>query len=994
MAVNYINSVPKLVGRENFDEWCFAVENVFVLEGLSKCLDETETDTVLIAKAKAKLILTIDPSLYVHVKDATTCTDAWKKIKNLYEDAGFTRKIGLLRTLISLRLDNCESMESYVNQVIETAQKLRKTGFSINEEWIGSLLLAGLPDKFAPMLMAVEHAGIAITTDSIKSKLLDMPTGSSSNKSSAFVTSGGNLKNRQRGGAHGRNSNVNHQKTNNDRFDNKDKSKVICFKCKQPGHFMSKCPNLQSLPGTSHKTAFSAVFLSGNFNKNDFYLDSGASRHMTPNENWIKNSMQPIISEIIVANKETLPVKCSGEIDITTSCNGKYYDITVENVLCVPNLTTNLLSVSALISKGNHISFNIGGCSIYNSKNELVATADLIDGIYKLKLKDEKCMLTVQDKSEIWHRRLAHINSQDLNKMKNCVIGLELKGSVNIDKSNCIVCCEGKQSRQPFPNIGTRSTEILEVVHGDLCGPMEEVSIGGSRYFLLLVDDFSRMSFVYFLKAKSDAFEYFKEFKSMVENKHDKKIKVFRSDQGGEFCNNDFKIFLKNEGIIHQKTNAYTPQQNGLAERLNRTLVEKARCLLFDAGLSKKFWAEAINTSNFIRNRCIATGLSGKTPFEMWNKTKPDLSGIRIFGSTVMVHVPKEKRLKFDKKSNKHILVGFSEHIKGYRVYNPDSDDVTTSRDVVIVETMQSRKLNLNLENQEMLDEVGDNYFDNTLQSEDLDEDTLEHISLQDDLNDSDFIPDNIPMSADHQEHRQESIRRSERPKKEKTFDDYVTYLSTDCGTDFLGDAPMTVTEALSRPDRDKWNEAMMNEMYSLIQNETWDIVDPPERSTLVDCKWVFKVKFDCENKKSYRARLVAKGFTQKFGIDYGETFSPVVRHSTLRLLIALSVNIDLDIFHLDVTTAFLHGHLDETVFMKQPEGFVKVGEENKVLKLNKAIYGLKQSSRVWYKKVELVLENLDYNKSQFEPCIFIKLNKNLITVIALYVDDFFIFFK
>ncbi|XP_072389450.1 uncharacterized protein [Diabrotica undecimpunctata] len=137
MAVNYLTSVPRLTGRDNYQDWSFAVENVFVLEGLSKCIQGTEEDTTLVAKAKAKLILTLDPSLYLHVKDACTAKDVWGTLKKLFEDSGFSRKIGLLRTLISLRLENCNSMESYVNQVIETAQKLNRTGFKIDDTWVG-----------------------------------------------------------------------------------------------------------------------------------------------------------------------------------------------------------------------------------------------------------------------------------------------------------------------------------------------------------------------------------------------------------------------------------------------------------------------------------------------------------------------------------------------------------------------------------------------------------------------------------------------------------------------------------------------------------------------------------------------------------------------------------------------------------------------------------------------------------------------------------------
>lgn len=189
MAMNYISSVPKLIGRENYDTWCFAVENLLVLEGLQKAIEGTETDSVQVAKAKAKLVLTIDPSLYVHVKEAKTAVEIWTRLQSMYADTGFSRKIGLLRTLISLRLDGCTSMEDYVNSVIDISQKLRRTGFEIDDNWIGSLLLAGLPDKYEPMIMAIEHSGIKISSDAIKTKLLDMCTteGSSSNASGAFA---------------------------------------------------------------------------------------------------------------------------------------------------------------------------------------------------------------------------------------------------------------------------------------------------------------------------------------------------------------------------------------------------------------------------------------------------------------------------------------------------------------------------------------------------------------------------------------------------------------------------------------------------------------------------------------------------------------------------------------------------------------------------------------------------------------------------------------
>ncbi|GBP61401.1 Retrovirus-related Pol polyprotein from transposon TNT 1-94 [Eumeta japonica] len=291
--------------------------------------------------------------------------------------------------------------------------------------------------------------------------------------------------------------------------------------------------------------------------------------------------------------------------------------------------------------------------------------------VYKLNtLKSEKVLAAAVKSAEVvqWHR-LGHVNSNDLQKMKNgAVEGVSYDTKADIQKSNCEVCCEGKQARLPFKLAPHRRNKVLDLVHSDLCGPMEVRSVGQARYFLLFVDDASRMAFVYFLKEKNQVLQHFKEFHSMVRNQKGTKIKTLRTDNGGEFCSDMMEKYLKESGIIHQKTNPYTPEQNGLCERFNRTIVERARCLLFDAKMEKELWAEAVNTAVYLKNRSPAPGLGQITPIEMWTGCKPDLGHIRVFGSPAMMHVPKAKRLKWDKKAVKYILVGYSENIKGYRL--------------------------------------------------------------------------------------------------------------------------------------------------------------------------------------------------------------------------------------------------------------------------------------------------------------------------------------
>lgn len=990
MSTNYLVNVPKLKGRENYPEWCFAAENFLILENMEHCIKPVTRKIIEAAddaRTKAKLILTIDSSLYVHIKEVKTSLELWNKLKALFDDSGFTRRISLLRNLISIRLENCSSMTSYVTQLVETGQKLSGTGFQISDEWIGCLLLAGLTEKYAPMIMAIEHSGIAITTDAIKSKLMDLDENNGGDANGAFASF---RKNKVGSTGHGGNKDNGHSQTST----SMSKSKKIprCYRCKQIGHYRNQCTvdKYSSNTKSSERkqtNAFNAVFLNGRFSRNDWYVDSGASAHLTSNENWIKNvSTEYSIKEIVVANEEKLSVKCSGDVQIATVTDDSEYDVIVKGVLCVPKLTTNLLSVSQLVKNGNQVVFTTSGCNIYNRNGQLVAMASLTNGVYKLRTS-ESTLATMFVSVDTWHRRLGHVNSMYLNKMPDAVSGMELEKKSDISQSSCIVCCEGKQSRLPFGHAGSRSSELLGIIHSDVCGPMENASIGGSRYFILFIDDYSRMTYIYFMKQKSEAFQYFQDYKAKVENQLNRKIKILRSDNGKEFCCRSFDDYLKKNGILHQKSNPYTPEQNGLAERSNRTIVEKAKCLLFDAKLSKEFWAEASNTAVYLHNRTVLPVLNDKTPYEIWSGRKPDIGHLRIFGSRVMVHVAKEKRLKWDKKSEKKILVGYPEDIKGYRVYCPITKKVSTSRDVIIMEEV-SIPVTENREcNEESLGSVGD------ISSGDL-EDNVDETYI--DKSDVTYIPSEYESVSSSEsgesEHDGKPVRLRQKPERYEYLNMCAdsNVKAWDCwDANDAGD--LTVQEALVGPEKELWLSAIREELKCFSENDAWELVDAPSAGTVVKCKWVLKKKY-CNEQVRYRARLVAKGFTQRPGVDYYETFSPVIRHSTLRYLFALSVQLKMDITHLDVTTAFLNGHLKETIFMQLPECFPNVNC-NKVLRLKKAIYGLKQASLAWYDRVNETLCNLGYVKSTVEPCVFLKdCQNNRKVIVGLYVDDFLIF--
>lgn len=237
---------------------------------------------------------------------------------------------------------------------------------------------------------------------------------------------------------------------------------------------------------------------------------------------------------------------------------------------------------------------------------------------------------------------------------------------------------------------------------------MENVSIGKARYFLTFIDDYSRKIFVYFLESKSQVLAKFIDFKAWVETQTERKIKVFRTDNGAEYCSKEFDNFFRVNGITHQLSNVYTPQQNGVAERINRTLVERAKCMIFDADLDKSYWAEAVNMAAYIINRSVSSVLIDKTPEEVWCGGKIDLSDLKIFGSSVMVHNPRQRRKKWDRKSLNLIFVGYDTNKKSYRCIDTNTKKLTISRDVVFIEKNVDSKIIVNDIDDEF-DEVRDN---------------------------------------------------------------------------------------------------------------------------------------------------------------------------------------------------------------------------------------------------------------------------------------------
>jgi len=1031
-----IPPIDKLKGRENYDSWRFAVEAYLTDQDLWDCVSGVckTNPCKKDVKARSKIILLVDQVNYVHLQSTKTAKDAWDRLQAAFLDSGLTRKVGLLRILITTRLENCDSVEDFVNKIITTAHKLTNLGLEVKDEWVGTILLAGLPDHFQPMIMGIESSGIPITADSIKTKLLqDVSTvknedGKQVSAMYGFQNQGNSIKS-------GHNSSFKQfQKShsNNDNFrSDRDKDRTEsekssthstsrgprCYECNGYGHIANRCANrdqkqLSRNSSSANKERhgfFSALSAQVSESKSEWYFDSGCSAHLTKEKNAFVNDPTPAIMDISTANNEDYMKTFSvGNIKLPIYVDGNAYDISVKNVYYVPDLRINLLSVSQIVKKGNTVVFDSKGARVFDADNNILASATLENDLFKLDLCSQSAILAKSDdptQEILWHRRMAHVNLPHLTKLKNGLVhGINFSNKIPKDFV-CETCVVSKSHRAPFPPSESKSTRILELIHSDLLGPLDK-SLAGSQYMLTFLDDYSHMTFCYFLKKKSQVYETFVNFKTIVENQTEMRIKILRTDNGGEFCSKDMTKFLSDSGIHHQLSVPYSPEQNGKAERLNRTIIEKVRCLLKDSQLPNKFWAEAANTVSYLLNRS-PTKCSEVTPLQTWTGRKPTVKHVRIFGCKAYAHIPAANRKKLDPKSRACIFIGYSTDCKAYRLYDPTKEEFFVSRDVIFSEHERGSNLLSNAERQTQGILISDDQFmeakdspqhitqtnatgeeadsssSSLLENETVNSDDYLSDQTDDEFNDPTYLVNPELRRIDPVAEPRIGQRMKRQPDK---FNDYVTYAMSLSEPD----DPTTLEDIETRTDQHLWKQAMDMEYKSQMENGTWELVDLPPGKVPLNCKWVFRTKRDATGKVvKHKARLVVKGCAQRKGLDFDETFSPVVRYSSIRYLLALAAKRDMDIDQMDAVSAFLQGDLTEEIYMRQPQGYQ---DSNKVCRLRKSLYGLKQASRIWNIELDKTLRIIGLQQSKFDPCIYFKSSQEKMIFVAVWVDDLLIF--
>ncbi|GJW25670.1 retrotransposon protein, putative, ty1-copia subclass [Tanacetum coccineum] len=464
-----------------------------------------------------------------------------------------------------------------------------------------------------------------------------------------------------------------------------------------------------------------------------------------------------------------------------------------------------------------------------------------VNSIYNVSTKRAKHNL---DSTYLWHCRLAHIS-------KKCIEKLQQEGLLkSIDDESfdqCVSCLLGKMTRKSFPHHPKRATDFLGIIHTDVCGPLRHVSRQGASYFITFTNNYSRYGYVYILKHKHEVFETFKVFKNEVENQLGKIIKALQSDRGGEYISQAFKDYLKACGIVQQLTPPYTPQHNKVSERRNHTLLDMVRSMMNLITLPLSFWDYALESATRILNM-VPTKKVDKTPYELWYGKVPNLSYLKVWGCEALV-----KR---------------------------DTPDKLQQRYVKYAE-----------------------FFEKNLITQEVSGRAIDLEEIQDEDTSPSDITSKIPMEVEGFEPPQEEVILIRRSKRTHRAPDCLC-LNVEAEEHSLRDLnePTSYKAAMLDSESNKWIDSMNVEIQSMMDNMVWVLVDLPPGCKTFGSKWIFKKKTDMDGiVHTYKARLIAKGYTQLYRVDYEETFSPVTDIRSIRILISIAAFYDYEIWKMDV---------------------------------------------------------------------------------------------
>ena len=1005
---------------ENYEKWEVKFLAHLRLQGLKKIVtanDDERVDGEKNEDVYAELVQVLDDkSLTLVMREASDDgRKAFKILREHYASNRTPRIITLYTQLTSLSAGSDESMTDYLIRAETSAAALREAKEAVSDSLLIAMVLKGLPDDYKPF--------IAVATQREKQTFQDFKTSlrgyEETEKSRATkkedsvlkVSTGGAMGSTPRSkpvlecyickGPHIARHCPDRQ------TDKRPKVKLFCTFCKRKGHDFDSCRNREkhkancATAGTvppdrpsddEHSFVFHCQTDVHHDDHNYLLVDTGATTHIVNDKSLFisfDKSFDKSKHFIELANGQKGNVaEARGDVKVKTRTEkGQLVDIVLHNVLLCPTYPQNIFSVQAATAKGAHATFSENNSKIVYKDGttfELVKKGKLF--FMKTFRISCECDDQVSFAHEIqkWHEIMGHCNMNDILRLEKVSKGMKVLKNGRSEKK-CEVCLQGKMIKHASKEERTRSKKPMQMVHTDLAGPISPPSREGHRYVISFTDDFSGVVFVYFMKGKDDTVSMFERF--LADSAPYGRVKCLRSDNGTEFTSGAFQALLRKHMIKHEASAPYSPHQNGTAERNWRTLFEMARCMLIQAELPKALWPYSVFTAAYIRNRCYSDRLK-ITPFQALTGKIPNLARMQTFGSACYAYND-TCTSKLDAKSTKGVFVGYDRNSPAYLVYFPDTGKVRRCRLIQCVNEVKNDEI-----------KCDDSQSDVDLPYDDLPCDDLPCVNVDAQVQGCE------PHFTNQRFHEEENLvpqapEVNQRPQRNKKmparFADYETEFDDQIsGVEYcykVGVCPRTYTEAIKSENADKWHEAMHDEMRSLMENETFTLTDLPKDRQVVGGRWVYAVKENANGDETFKARYVAKGYSQREGTDYFETFSPTANMTSIRAAMQIAAQHDLILHQMDVKTAYLNAPIDCEIYLEQPQGFEQKGVngEKLVYKLNKSLYGLKQSGRNWNQLLHKHFCENGFTQCSSEHCLYTKQTDDGMILILVWVDDLII---
>lgn len=807
-------------------------------------------------------------------------------------------------------------------------------------------------------------------------------------------------------------------------------------------------------------------------------LDSGTTVTLVKDRSFFHTYSTAESTPVHTANHGILETTGRGTCVGWLTIGKRRLRLRLSNCLHAPNAMLNLLSVSSMNAKGWDVSFRANmTCELTYKQNHLGAIPatgklyavdlDFIPVAHPatnlVRQPELSAFAHVPLSLDLWHARIGHIGRSAVMRLDRTARGVTVESASPL--SHCESCIVAKHPHQPFHASETgRAQKFLDLIHADVCGPIQPVTPHGKHYFVIFLDDSTHALDLQLLATKDQALAAWRTLRARWENLSGSHVKTFRSDNGGEFINEAFTADLEQAGITRQRSAPYAHQQNGKAEHVMRTIEGRMYAMLDFARLPRSLWGEAALTACYLFNRTESRALPpGKTPYEMLHGNQPNLAHLRVFGARCFARIPTELQQKLGPRSREAQFMGYPPGVKAWRCRDIVTGAFFNSRDIIFDESVANRLCS----DSDDEDEGSPSHSptpvpppatpqhpavpQRSVASQPPHIDVIRHSGRIPVPTEKGLELKNRMIAAKARLTRQREIRTAriagippppsdvlvppapvittptlmpDLPPPDIPDPDAITAEDDEIGFSQalanlivvevaclsvrsdsrrnplapgydLRIPPATHDEAMRRPDCDHWRAAMHKEMNLMSEMNVYELMSLPAGRRAIGCRWVLEFKEDLKGGPVFKARLVAQGFSQIPGVDFGRTFAPVAKSTSIRVLSAHAAAHDWELDCFDARRAFLWGKLQEDVYMRQPPGFERVDTNGLplVAHLLSSLYGLKQAAFDWYELLRDVLARLGFLRCDADYAVFIFDHVNgegvrIICIIAWHVDD------